>query len=97
MRLAGKIFAASTLVIVALVGVAGCLAVDHLVRAHRDITSRSLPALQLEGSLQEAVPRLLRAIVKTLVGAHGGSIAVESEEGKSTCVTVRLPNTAPMS
>ena len=76
MRLAGRIVAASTLVIVTLVGVVGCLAVDHLVRAHRDITSRSLPALQLGVPLQEAVPQPLRAIVKTLVGAHGGSIAV---------------------
>jgi signal transduction histidine kinase len=69
MRLASKIFAASTLVILALVGVAGwsLLAVDHLVRAHRQITSQSLPALQLEVSLQEAVPRLLRLEARYLV------------------------------
>jgi len=69
MRLAFKIFAASTLVIVALVGVAGwsVLAVDHLVRAHRDITNQSLPALQLETSLREAVPRLLRLEARYLV------------------------------
>jgi len=69
MRLASKIFAASTLVILALVGVAAwsLLAVDHLVRAHRDITSQSLPALQLEVSLQEAVPRLLRLEARYLV------------------------------
>ena len=69
MRLASKIFAASTLVILALVGVAAwsLLAVDHLVRAHRDITGRSLPALQLEVSLQEAVPRLLRLEARYLV------------------------------
>ena len=72
MRLAGRLFAASTLVTVALVGVAGW-------------------------SLLAAVPRLLRAIVKTLGGAHGGSIAVESAEEKGTCVTVRLPKTAPTS
>ena len=71
MRLAGRLFAASTLVTVALVGVAGW-------------------------SLLAAVPRLLRALVKMLGGAHGGSIAVESEE-KGTCVTVRLSQTAPMS
>ena len=63
MRLAGRLFAASTLVV----------------------------------SLQDAVPRLLRALVKTLVGAYGGSIAVESEEEKGTCVTVCLSQTAPMS
>jgi len=69
MRLASKMFAASTLVILALVGVAAwsLLAVDHLVRAHRDITRQSLPALQLEVSLQEAVPRLLRLEARYLV------------------------------
>jgi len=69
MRLASKIFAATTLVILAMVGVAAwsLLAVDHLVRAHRDITSRSLPALQLEVSLQDAVPRLLRLEARHLV------------------------------
>jgi signal transduction histidine kinase len=69
MRLASKMFAASTLVILALVGVASwsLLAVDHLVRAHRDITSQSLPALQLEVSLQEAVPRLLRLEARYLM------------------------------
>jgi len=62
MRLASKIFAATTLVILALVGVAAWSlhAVDDLVRAHRDITERSLPALQLEVALQEVVPRRLR-------------------------------------
>ncbi len=69
MRLASKIFAASTLVILARVGVAGwsLLAVGHLVRAHRDITDRSLPALQLEVSLEEIVPRLLRIEARYLV------------------------------
>jgi hypothetical protein len=44
------------------VGVAAwsLLAVDHLVQAHREITDRSLPALQIEVALQEVVPRLLR-------------------------------------
>ena len=69
MRLAFKIFAATTLVILVLVGVAAwsLLAVDHLVRAHREITNRSLPALQLEVALQEAVPRLLRLEARYLV------------------------------
>jgi signal transduction histidine kinase len=69
MRLASKIFAASTLVILALVGVAvwSLLAVGHLVRAHRDITDRSLPALELEVSLAEIVPRLLRIEARYLV------------------------------
>jgi len=34
------------------------------------------------------------AIVKGLVEAHGGSISVDSEEGKGTCFVVRLPKTA---
>src|SRR5262249_43147108 len=69
MRLASKIFAATTLVILALVGVAAwsLQAVDDLVRAHRDITERSLPALQLEVALQEVVPRLLRLEARYLV------------------------------
>jgi signal transduction histidine kinase len=69
MRLAFKIFAATTLVVLVLVGVAAwsLLAVDHLVRAHREITDRSLPALQLEVALQEAVPRLLRLEARYLV------------------------------
>ena len=69
MRLAFKIFGATTLVVLVLVGVAAwsLLAVDHLVRAHREITDRSLPALQLEVALQEAVPRLLRLEARYLV------------------------------
>ena len=69
MRLATKIFAATTLVILALVGVAAwsLRAVDDLVSAHRNITERSLPALQLEVALQEVVPRLLRLEARYLV------------------------------
>src|SRR6266536_95481 len=69
MRLTLKIFAATTLVILVLVGVAAwsLLAVDRLVRAHREITIRYLPALQLEVALQEAVPRLLRLEARYLV------------------------------
>ena len=69
MRLASKFFAATTLVIMALVGVAAwsLLAVDRLVRAHREITDRSLPALQIEVALQEIVPRLLRLEARYLV------------------------------
>jgi signal transduction histidine kinase len=37
------------------------------------------------------------AIVKELVSAHGGSIGVDSIEGKGTCFTVRLPRAAPAS
>lgn len=67
--MAFKIFAASTLVILALVGVAGwsLLAVDRLVRAHREIIAQSLPALQLEASLREAVSRVLRLEARYVV------------------------------
>ena len=69
MRLASKIFGASTLVVLALVGVAAgsLLAVDRLVRAHREISDQSIPALQLEVSLQETVPQMLRLEVRYLV------------------------------
>src|SRR5262245_58313250 len=69
MRLAFKIFAATTLVILALVGVAGwsLSAVGRLVHAHRDIIDRSLPALQVEVALQDVVPRLLRLEARYLV------------------------------
>jgi signal transduction histidine kinase len=69
MRLASKIFAATTLVILILVGVAAwsLLAVDQLVHAHQEITNRSLPALQLEVALQDAVPGLLRLEARYLV------------------------------
>jgi signal transduction histidine kinase len=82
--LASKIFAASTLVILALVGVAAwsLLAVDRLVHAHREIITRSLPALQLEASLGEAVPRLLRLEARYLVlgdRAYGDLLKDRSE------------------
>src|SRR5262245_63957085 len=69
MRLGCKMFAASTLVILALVGVAAwsISAVDNLGSAHRDISNRSLPALQLEVSLQDAAPKLLRLEARYLV------------------------------
>ena len=69
MRLAVKIFAASTLTLVALVGVAGgsLLAVDRLVDAHREIIGTSIPAVRLEASLREAVPRLLWLEARHLV------------------------------
>ena len=35
------------------------------------------------------------AIVKALVSAHGGSIGVDGDTGKGTCITVRLPRAAP--
>ena len=69
MRLASKIFASSTLVILALVGIAGwsLLAVERLVGTHREIANHSLPALQLEAALREAVPRLIRLEARYLV------------------------------
>src|SRR2546425_12674045 len=68
MRFASKMFAASTLVILALVGVPAwsLLAVDHLVRPHREITYQSLPALQAAVPLQHALPRMLGLAPRTL-------------------------------
>src|SRR5262249_35102674 len=62
MRLGFKIFAATMLVIVTLVAVAGwsLLAVDRLVVAHRETTTQFVPALQLETTLRESLVRMLR-------------------------------------
>jgi signal transduction histidine kinase len=85
MRLASKIFAASTVIVLALVGLAGwsLVAVDRLVRAHREIISHSLPALQIEASLREAVPRLLRLEARHLVlrdRAYGGLLTERGDQ-----------------
>jgi signal transduction histidine kinase len=91
MRLASKIFAATTLVILALVGVAtwSVLAIDVLVRAHRDITNRSLPALQLEVALKEAVPRLLRLEARYLVLRDRAYGALLKERTERTAADLR--------
>jgi signal transduction histidine kinase len=94
--LASKIFLASTLIVLALVGIAGwtLLAVDRLVRAHREIISHSLPALQIEASLREAVPRLLRLEGRYLVmrdKAYSGLLAERIDQA-----TADLERLAPL-
>jgi signal transduction histidine kinase len=69
LRLRSKIFLASAVVILILAGVStlSLRAVDRLVSANREITTRAIPALSLTASNREAIPRLrgleTRAIV----------------------------------
>ena len=62
MRLAAKIFLATSLVLLALVVVAGwsLLAVQRVVEVNRAIITRSIPALQLESALTESMAALVR-------------------------------------
>jgi len=62
MRLAAKIFLATSLVLLALVVVAGwsLLAVQRVVEVNRAIITRSIPALQLESTLTESMAALVR-------------------------------------
>ena len=69
MRLASKIFLASSLVVVVLVGV-GILslrAVDRLVTANRSITEQSVPALRKIGAVRDALLSLGRLEMRFVV------------------------------
>lgn len=69
MRLGSKIFLTSALVIVVLAGV-GALslrAVGRLVSAHREIATRTIPALRLTASAREAIPPLARLEARAVV------------------------------
>ena len=69
MRLASKIFLASSLVILVLVGVAAwsLQAVDRLVSVNREITTQTIPAQRLQGSLRESLLSLVRLETRYLV------------------------------
>src|SRR5205807_6231890 len=69
MRLASKIFLASSLVILVLVGVAAwsLLAVDRLVSVSREITTRTLPALRLQAGLRDSMLTLVRLEARSLL------------------------------
>lgn len=69
MRLASKVFLASSLVILVLVGVAAwsLQAVDRLVSVNREITTQTLPALRLQGALRESLLTLVRLEARYLV------------------------------
>ncbi|MCI0546028.1 MAG: ATP-binding protein [Candidatus Rokubacteria bacterium] len=69
MRLAPKIFLASAVVILILVGVAGwsILAINRLVGVNREIVTQSLPALRHTTSLREALVSLVRLEHRALV------------------------------
>jgi hypothetical protein len=61
LRLRSKIFVAYAVVIAVLAGVStlSLSAVDRLVSANREMTTRAIPALSLTASNREAIPRLL--------------------------------------
>jgi len=69
MRLASKIFLASSLVILVLVGVAAwsLRAVERLVTVNRDITTQVMPALRLQASLRESLLSLVRLETRYLI------------------------------
>lgn len=69
MRLAPKIFLVSALVIAVLCAAASwsLLTVKRLVTAHQDITTRSVPALRLQGTLRESIRSLMRLEARWLV------------------------------
>jgi two-component system, NtrC family, sensor histidine kinase GlrK len=69
MRLASKLFLASSLVILVLVGVAvlSLRAIDRLVSANREITMRTMPALRLGDSVRDGVLALARLEARALV------------------------------
>ena len=69
MRLASKIFLASSLVILVLVGVAAwsLLAVDRLVSVSREITTQTMPALRLQAALRDSMLTLVRLEARSLL------------------------------
>src|SRR5258707_13491079 len=69
MRLGPKIFLVSALAIVALSSSAGwsLLTVKRLVSVNQDITTRSVPALRLQGALRETLHGLVRLETRALV------------------------------
>src|SRR5439155_492217 len=69
MRLASKIFLASSLVILVLVGVAAwsLLAVDRLVSVNREITTQTLPSLRLQAGLRDSMLTLVRLEARSLL------------------------------
>jgi signal transduction histidine kinase len=68
-RLRSKIFLGSTLVILVLAGISALslAAVDRLVSANREITTRAVPTLSLTASNREAMPRLQRLETRAIV------------------------------
>ncbi|MGH7398617.1 MAG: hypothetical protein ACRELW_13875, partial [Candidatus Rokuibacteriota bacterium] len=69
MRLAAKIFLVSALVILVLFGtvVWSLLTVKRLVTVNRDVATRSVPALRLQGALRESIDALVRLETRALV------------------------------
>jgi len=69
LRLRSKIFLGSALVILVLAGVSALslAAVDRLVSANREITTRAVPTLSLTASNREAMPRLQRLETRAIV------------------------------
>lgn len=71
--------------------------IDNGVGIPRDQQARVLERFvsDSQGSKHRGVGLGL-AIVKSLVELHGGNLALESEPGQGTRVTVRFPETRPV-
>ena len=86
MRLASKIFAASALILLVLVGVAiwSLLAVNRLVEVHREAVTLSLPALRIETALRDSVRNLVRLEGRALVLGDDTYAAMWDERASRT-------------
>jgi signal transduction histidine kinase len=86
MRLASKLFLASSLVILVLVGasILSLVAVDGLIAVNREITTRTMPALRLGASARDGVLALARLEARALVLRDPQYVALWDERAART-------------